>query len=329
MSAHLFWFSSKGKALAEEIAAGLSEEGKTCELHEPGRLAERTRACFRKGNLLLYVGACGIAVRAIAPLVRDKTEDPAVLVCDDCGTFVISLLSGHIGGANRLAVRIASRIGATTVVTTATDRNGKFAVDEFAARRGYRISDMRLARTVASVILERDVAFRCDLPVEGKLPNGLVATAGGESLGIALSYRTEEPFRNTLFLRPKVLRVGIGCRKGVSAERIAAAVRETFASAGLSEDCIREVLSVDRKAEEEGLLQFCRQNGFPVRFYSAGDLAAVPGEFSRSERVMRAVGVDNVCERAAAAEGDELAVRKTACGGVTVAVAVRKESVRF
>lgn len=329
MSAHLFCFSAKGRALCDKIEKFLQEKGYEVTRQPSTDLAARTRECFQKGNLLIFVCACGIAVRAIAPLVRDKTEDPAVLVCDDCGNFVISLLSGQIGGANRAAVAVAEFLGATPVVTTATDRNGKFAVDEFAAMRGYLISDMKLARAVSSAILERDLPFFSDLPYRNALPQGLKVSQGGEPLGIALSYREKAPFLKTLFLRPRVLTLGIGCRRGTSAEKIGRCVEEVFCAEGLNLSCIAKVASVDLKADERGLLEFCERQGLPTSFYTAAELSALHGNFTHSERVLRVTGTDNVCERAAVCGGEKLLVAKKIVDGVTVAVGLREEYVTF
>ena len=121
---------------------------------------------FSRRDALIFVGACGIAVREIAPYVRDKKTDPAVLVLDERARHVIPLLSGHIGGANRLAARLADALGAEPVITTATDVNGKFAVDEFAARTGCAISDMQLAKAFAAGILERDLPLASAFPID-------------------------------------------------------------------------------------------------------------------------------------------------------------------
>lgn len=285
-------------------------------------------ALFQWADALVFVGSCAIAVRQIAPHVRDKQSDPAVLCVDELARFVIPLLSGHIGGANALALQLANLLGATPVVTTATDIRGRFSVDAWAAKNGFAMEDIHCAKLVSAAILEGDIPLCSDFPVAGGYPDGVVPGEAGD-LGILLSWRIREPFRRTLRLIPKVLRLGLGCRRGVSAGQLRAAVESVLEAERLDIRAVRDAASIDLKREEPGLLQFCRENGWPVRFYSAGELAAVPGEFTPSRFVREVAGVDNVCERAAMADADRLLVKKTAVDGVTVAVGLKNLEVRF
>ena len=283
---------------------------------------------FSQKDALIFVGAAGIAVREIAPYVRDKKTDPAVLCIDERARFVIPLLSGHIGGANRLAMQLSAALGAIAVITTATDVNGKFAVDEFAARNGCAISDMQLAKQFAAEILERDLPLLSAFPIGTALPGGVVPGTGGD-LGVYIGCDLKSPFSKTLRLIPKKLRVGVGCRRGTSEAAIEAAIREVFAENRLDLRAVSGVFSIDLKKDEPGLLAACRENGWPVRFYTAEQLRAVPGEFTKSSFVSSVTGVDNVCERAALLGAETLLVRKAAQSGVTVAVAAEHWEVRF
>ncbi|WP_419078827.1 cobalt-precorrin 5A hydrolase [Phascolarctobacterium faecium] len=226
----VFAFSRGGCATARRVTAALPEGEFACytmeRFQEPGFLPLDKAvygACFSSMDALVFVGACGIAVREIAPYVQSKKTDPAVLCIDERGQFVIPLLSGHIGGANALAVRLAERLDATAVVTTATDVHGRFAVDAWAARQGCALSDMGLAKAVAAEILERDVPLCSQFPITGALPEGTCAGESG-ALGIFIGWRVRSPFTRTLRLIPRVLHVGIGCRRGTAAEAVEAAV---------------------------------------------------------------------------------------------------------
>ena len=243
-----------------------------------------------------------------------------MLGLDERANFVIPLLSGHIGGANALARRLAAALGATAVVTTATDVNGKFSVDTWAAEHGCAISDMGLAKAVSAEILEHSVPFCSDFPIQGPLPDGLVLGESGE-LGIYAGYRFSAPFARTLRLVPRVLRVGIGCRRGISREAVEEAIGKVFAENRLDPAAILGVFSIDLKEHEPGLLAACAAHGWPAHFYSASQLQAAPGEFTGSDFVRAVTGVENVCERAAFWDAERLLVKKTACDGVTVAVA--------
>ena len=130
-------------------------------------------------------------------------------------------------------------------------------------------------------------------------------------------------------LIPKVLHLGIGCRRGTDAQAIRAAVAQVFQENNLDFRAVRSAASIDLKQDEEGLLSYCKEQNVPIRFYTAAELNAVPGDFTPSPFVQRVTGVDNVCERAALAAAEQLIVRKTACHGVTVAVAMETWEVHF
>lgn len=287
-----------------------------------------TGPLFAWADALVFVGAAGIAVRSIAPYVRDKCTDPAVLSVDELGKFVIPLLSGHIGGANALALQLAEALGAVPVVTTATDINGRFSADAWAARRGLFVSDMHAAKEVSAAILERTVPLCCDFPIAGELPPGTEPGDSGE-VGICISWRNKQPFGETLLLVPPVLHLGLGCRRGTPAETIKEAVDQVLAEHRIHPKAIQCAASIDLKQDEPGLLDCCAGQGWPVTFYSAEQLAALGGGFTPSERVLRVTGVDNVCERAARMGARRLVVRKTAHHGVTVALAEEGWEARF
>ncbi|MCR4963752.1 MAG: cobalamin biosynthesis protein [Firmicutes bacterium] len=338
MKVAVFAYSRQGCKTARRIFSYFAEDtlrGYTVErLAEPGFQPvgkpekDFYGNCFAWADALIFVGACGIAVRQIAPHIRDKRTDPAVVAIDELARFVIPLLAGHIGGANDLSLALAAHLGATAAVTTATDINGRFAVDAWAAKHGYIIDRMDRAKAVSAAILEKDVAFCSDFPVATAYPNGVVAGDSGE-VGIYLGYRRREPFRQTLRLIPPVLHIGIGCRRGASAETIAQAVEQTLEQHAIDIRGVRQAASIDLKAGEQGLLDYCRQKGWPLTFYSAEQLRQVEGSFSSSAFVQTVAGVDTVCERAAMVDAGRLIVPKTAMQGVTVAIAAENMEVYF
>lgn len=334
----VFAFSRRGLAAAERARAALAAE--SCRVYAPERLAggdvlpitpplpEFVGPVFRESDALIFVGACGIAVRAIAPHVRDKTADPAVVSVDERARFVIPLLSGHIGGANALAVRLAAALGAAAAVTTATDVNGRFSADAWAAEQGVFIDDLGAAKAVSAAILEGPVPLASDFPVGTELPPGIVPGEGGP-VGICVSWQKRQPFETTLLLVPKVVRLGVGCRRGTSRSAIGALVDQVLHENGIHPEAVKAAASIDLKKDEPGLLAFCRERSWPVEFYAASQLEAVEGAFSSSDFVRRTTGVDNVCERAAVLGGGELIVKKTTRDGVAVAAAVEHWEVRF
>lgn len=339
-------FSRRGTALGERLQAGLEEKGWQAYTFGKGRYMEedrhmeesRTRRIdgpigqwtgdnFSRFDAFIFVGACGIAVRSIAPFICHKTVDPAVVVVDERGRSAISLLSGHIGGGNELACTAAQIVGAQPVVTTATDLEQVFAVDVFAKKNGCHISDMKYAKEVSARLLEGEkVGFFSDFSWEGTLPPGLLQCESGMELGIALTVLKKEraPFSHTLYLIPRAVTVGIGCRKGTSQKAIEDAVTDAAEQAGVSLDAIGQAASIDLKKEEPGLIGYCREKGLPFKTFSAEELRAVEGGFTPSSFVSSVTGVDNVCERSAVlASGGRLILKKTARDGVTVAFAMK------
>ena len=282
---------------------------------------------FSRTEALIFVGSCGIAVRQIAPHLKGKDRDPAVLVVDELGQFVIPLLSGHIGGANALARTLARQLGAEAVVTTATDLHHKFSPDAWAAEQGFALSSLKEAKAVSAAILEGPVPMKSDFPVE-KLPRGAVSGESGK-IGMYLTCGTAQPFETTLRLIPRALHLGIGCRRGTSCAAIEAAVGQVLQQHGLDRRAIACAASIDLKAGEPGLLEFGRKNGLELHFYTAEELLQVPGDFTPSAFVQKVTGVDNVCEQSAMVGADRLIVRKTALGGVTVAVSMEKVEISF
>ena len=325
--AAIIHYTDRGKETAAKIADILKNEYEIEQYRTRCKLDEM----FNQMDALIYVGACGIAVRAIAPHLKSKTTDPAVIVTDERGLNVISLISGHIGGANELTCRIAVAIGGNPVITTATDVNNRFAVDEWAAKQGLAISSMQMAKKFAMEILKRDLPLISDFPVKGELPGGVYCGDAGDC-GLMISCRNAQIFDATLTLIPQILHLGIGCRRNTLIEKIEAAVNSVLESEHIRREAIKAVASIDVKKDEAGLLAFCQAEKLPVSFYSAEELLKVHGEFSASAFVQKTVGLDNVCERAAmlsAGENAKLIVKKTCLDGVTVAVAQEDWSVCF
>lgn len=322
-------FTARGLALGEGlIAAGLDLGLERCG--EGGRsVGAWTAECFPAADALLFIGAAGIAVRAIAPYVEAKTSDPAVLVLDEGGHYVIPILSGHIGGANALAGRLAGLLGARAVVTTATDLNGVFAADNWATERGYHIHDPAQIKGVSARLLAGEgVGLWSHFPVEGALPEGVdLALSRAEAhLTIGVEKTGND---HALRLIPPALVLGVGCRRGTETAAIEALFHVVCSQEDLHPMAFGRVSSIDLKGDEPGLLEFCRSRGLPFQTFSAQELAGVEGDFTPSPFVEATTGVDNVCERAAALGGCTLLVKKTAGFGVTMAVAAMPWTVRF
>ena len=212
------------------------------------------REAFADAGALLFIGACGIAVRAIAPLCRDKAADPAVLVMDEMGRHIIPILSGHIGGANDLALLLAERTGAEPVLTTATDVRGVPAIDSWAMKNDCAIENKAAIQAVSAAAL------------------------AGKSVGVAITEREiRPPFPVTLFLRPRTLTLGVGCKRGTDAAHLEDCFRAFLHENGVSPLSVRAVATIDVKKDEAAILALCEKYRFPLQTYSAAELnAAMP-----------------------------------------------------
>lgn len=319
-----------------------------------GSLREWTGRAFSEYDGMIFVGACGIAVRSIAPFVKDKFQDPAVVVIDEGAKFCISLLSGHVGCANELCSLVAGLAGAVPVISTATDVNGCFAVDVFARKNGLEILSRCLAKELSAAVLEgKQIPFFSTQPVEGELPKELILCETEEELrkhpGLKLAVSERRISVNSggqediLYLIPRTVTAGMGCRRGTEEAVLLRKLKNAFSDAGIFLQALEQVTTIELKQDEKGLHDLAEGLGVPFVWYTREQLLALPGEFSGSAFVKETVGIDCVCERAAlkgsleraekgeadAREEGRLILNKQAGDGVTVAAAVRKTKLYF
>ncbi len=341
MKIRIIAFSSNGCMLAHKLF-------EICRKHEVDAVAKTisdrkgiralegsvrnwTKEGFENADVLIFIGATGIAVRHIAPFIKSKDVDPAVISMDEKGRYVIPLLSGHIGGANMMSNIIAYGLGAIPVVTTASDINGKIAIDVFAVNNDLTITSFNKAKIIAAHIVAGDpVGFVSDVPVIGEVPPELTGPADSPS-GVYIGTNELSPFPLTLRLVPRDLVIGIGCRRGIHILDIEGMFGKALAKIGVSIDRVRALASIDLKSDESGLLEFASAHRLPITFFSAEELNSVEGEFSWSGFVNSVTGVDCVCERSAVklSNGGKLVLKKFAGDGVTIAIAKEELSVDF
>lgn len=350
-----------------------------CEALPEVSMRETVKACvdtyFGQVDAIVFVTASGIAVRSVAEHLAHKSEDPAIVCMDECGKHVISLVSGHAGGANALTQMLADVIWATPVITTATDVEGSFSIDDYAREHNLVVTDWTKAKAISAEVLatgaepvwieepavtQGEEKRACEIRKEqkstgidvGKIENdgckNEVDGCGNRinvkrlqigSHQVIITPKDVPVDAQTLQLIPRCIVAGVGCKKGIPADKIEHAVQDAFAKAGLRMEALCAVSSIDLKKEEAGLLEFCETRNVPFETYAAEELQAVPGTYSASEFVSGVTGVDNVCERSAVkyasehgmnqgeqllgrqAKHGELLLRKQAYGGVTVALA--------
>lgn len=346
LSLSLFdYFASKQIPCTSFTMKKYTDSEKLTPLSKP--LKVHVSDCFQKENVLIFISACGIAVRSIAPFIDKKTTDPCVLVIDEQGNYVISLLSGHIGGGNEFAIETAAFLHATPIISTATDLNHKFAVDVFAKKNNLVISDMNLAKAVSSALLDHIPVGISGILPDGEIPDGLlwndmvlddtnsnlnVRNEAGAELGISIGSFTEPvPFSRTLHLIPKQIVLGIGCKRNTHFETLKEYVDSILQENHIFTVSVAAIASIDLKKNEDGLIKLAQYYEVPFVTYSADELLQIPGDFTPSSFVKSVTGVDNVCERAALAfsKADSLLLRKTAKNGMTIAISQLALSLQF
>ena len=321
-------FTEKGTHLAGKIESRIPaccyEKYTGAANAEEASPSEWTAEAFRNGDPILFIGAAGIAVRLVAESIKNKLSDVPVLVMDIEGNFVIPILSGHYGGANELAEQIAMIVGATPVITTATDTLGAFAPDLFAKKYHFVIRNIKaLPRISGKSVAGEEITLTIDPDLSQvkeyferedgmNLPSGVVTIESKteqdpsgmeESADICITCKpiSDVELRGeTLYLTPQIFHVGIGCKKDTSPEKLEEFFREQCASLTIDPVAIKEISSIDRKKEEPAILSLAEKLGVPFRTFSAEELNEVPGDFPNSAFVEETVGVGNVSARAAA-----------------------------
>lgn len=335
MKVNLISFTQRGAELGERVAAALRERGDTVSaVHGSGEgkvsLKDWTAASFADAEALVFVGAAGIAVRSIAPHVASKVSDPAVVVMDEMGNFVIPLLSGHIGGANRLSRDIAGMIGAVPVLTTGTDVRGVFAVDTWAAGQNLAIVNPGQIKWISARLLAGEtIRVRSQYPIAGTPPKGVELVTDKE-YDVLISVK-ERHRDQILHLAPRICALGIGSRRDIPAQAVRDAFDAILKKGSLVPQAVYGAFSLDMKSDECGIVQFCREARLPYRTFSVRELNSLPGQFSGSDFVKKTTGTDNVCERSAVCgcPGGRLILKKNAGNGVTMAVAAKDPGLKF
>ena len=304
----------KGIEPAEAYICQADFEGCTGFVKVTEPLEKWTAERFAEHARILFVGAAGIAVRAISPFVKDKLTDSAVIVIDDLGRFVIPILGGHAGGANKTAVTIARLIGAIPVITTSTDSHEVFSADVFAGEYGLKIRNRDGIRKVSARAIE---GKRVTLSIKDYPP--------AEPVDVIIADETDREY--SLLLSPGRYALGLGMKREMDVGQAEAFILHVLKDHGIDPDELYAVCTIDLKEQEPAIRAFCDRYRLPLLTFDAPLLRKVKGSFASSEFVEKTVGVDNVCERAAvlgAGPGAELVIRKQTGQGITVACALRK-----
>lgn len=340
----LISFTEAGDRLAYELEHKLSCERYSFEKYNRyggiafGSGRELMKKVWNESDYIIFIGACGMAVRMIDGLLLGKDKDPGIVVLDTEGRFAISLLSGHLGGANEMAEYIAKLIGAIPVITTATDAGKKFSPDLLAKKNHLYITDLNMAKQVAAAVLAGqrigivsdyewkemsteaagqivlDNVTACNLKNKSEYTTGIYIGNDEKKLNIM-----KEKYQKVLQLIPKDIVIGVGCKKNIDTENFEKEILRHLGEQNIEIRRVRELHSIDIKTDEVAIREFGRKYNIPCRFYSAHELRRISGSFTSSAFVEDIIGVDNICERSAVMDGGKLIVKKCAGNGVTFA----------
>lgn len=323
-------FSEKGGLLGENIK-GL--EGKHSIIHienskYDGGIKEFLKDNWNEFQGFIFISATGIAVRMINPYIRNKAVDPAIVVMDDYGKYSISLLSGHLGGANEIALWISKKINTIPVITTASDSRNIESIDMFAKKNNYYIDDMKsITEITAMMVNHKKIGFYTedkniikynnlmiikDLEKKDKSLNGIIIISSKDNIEtLNIPYT---------ILRPRNINIGIGCRKGIEKDIILEAIDIALKSKNLSPKSINSMGTIEVKKEERGIIKAAKQLNCPLKIFTIEEIGKTDHLFEKSQFVKDTIGVYSVSEPSAYLLGGELIVNKLKHKGVTISI---------
>jgi len=286
-------------------------------------LGKWTEKAFSDGNVIVFICAVGIAVRAVSQFIKSKDKDPAVIVCDELGKYAVPILSGHIGGANAIAEKICRYTGGIPVITTSTDINGVWAVDCWAIEKNFKIYNVNNIKYISSALLKgQKVGLISDISIDEELPEDILYDNSDTECGIVVSPYLKDVYKHTLNLVPRCIGIGVGSRKNADENALIRLFEKVFSENNIDKYAVYSVSTLDLKKNERAVIRLCNYLGVELKYFCADELNKLSGDFSGSEFVEKITGTDNVCERCAVLASDfgRLEVRKTIGDGVTLAV---------
>lgn len=353
-------FTSSGKIIGEKIKERFCISEKTkighfCNSEIQGGIKSLIQNDFKNKNALIFISSIGIAIRMIKDYIEDKTADPAVIVIDDMGKYIIPILSGHIGGANELAKTISKIIGGQVIITTASDARNIEAVDVFSKRNNYAITSMEDAKKITAymvegkkIILYSECASTSSILNSKQIiqyPNLILCTqdfwdtkndakkniyseiknASGiiiisENTCAGLPKELNKLNLPCVKLVPRTINLGIGLRRGITEAVIRTAAEKALATIGKSIYGVNKIGSIDVKKDETGLIAFAKHLNTDLIFFTKEEIEKIENKFSKSEFVKQTLGVYNVSAPAASLLGGNIVIDKFKYGGVTISV---------
>lgn len=323
-------FSEKGASLGKKIKDLDGEDSIVHIEHSKynGGIKKFLNDNWTKFQGFIFISATGIAVRMINPHIRNKAVDPAIIVVDDYGKYAISLLSGHLGGANEITQWIWKNTGAIPVITTASDNRGIESIDMFAKKNNYYMEDMKsITEITAMMVNGKKIGFYTedkniiaydnlvmldDFKKIDKSFNGIIIITSIDDFDIP-----DIPYT---ILRPRNINIGIGCRKGIDKNIILEAIDIALKSKSISPRSINSMGTIEVKKDERGIIEATKHYNCPLKIFTIEEIGEVDHMFEKSEFVKDTIGVYSVSEPSAYLLGGKLLLKKLRHKGVTISI---------
>ncbi|QGU94423.1 cobalt-precorrin 5A hydrolase [Clostridium bovifaecis] len=323
-------FTSQGKKIIEKLREHMEIYHYYKDKNSNFNIKTLGKKLMKEYEAIIFIGAAGIAVRTIAPFITTKDKDPAVLVIDNEGKFVISLLSGHLGGANELTLKVSNILKAQPVITTATDSFGIEAPDIIAKKNNYVIEDLSKAKNISALLVKGEKVGFLNDEAPSYLPSGYVRLNRNEKELKGLVHITNKKIHpkavglskdiTTLKLIKKNIILGIGCRKNYSSEKMLNYVEKILNEYNIDTTAIKLITTVEVKKNEEAILKLAETCNCPIKIWTIDDIKTVQHKFKGSDFVEKTLGIRSVCQPSVDLCGARILVDKIACDGMTLCI---------
>lgn len=324
MKTALISINKYGDIIADKIESKIDIDVFRKNKDEKFNIKELSGKLMLEYDAVIFVSSTGIAVRSIAEFIKNKTTDPAVIVIDILGKYVISLLSGHIGGANELSLKIADIIGAKPIITTATDNLKIEAPDVVASKNGLIIDNMELEKEMAALLVEgKKVAF-IDEYKTIKTPKGysesMESAQGAIYVTNKLNIYSNKCHLKELKLIRRNIVLGIGCRKNYNSEKMKALVLKKIEEFNIDKRAVKRIVSIDLKKDEAAIKELSKSLKAEFITYSKENIKKVENEFEGSAFVYKTIGVRSVCEPCVVLSNAKIISHKMKLDGMTLCI---------
>ncbi|MBS6042450.1 MAG: cobalt-precorrin 5A hydrolase [Clostridium baratii] len=315
--------TEKGDEIAYKIKENFDSDIYLKSKLKDFKLDNITKECFKKYKAIVFLSSTGIAVRAISKYLKGKDVDPAVIVVDVCNNFTISLVSGHLGGANKLTYEISNVLGNIPVITTATDNMDLIAPDILAKNNNLIIEDLKKAKVIAGRLVNKETVYFKDNEKRIDCPKGYIETEDLKDNTVWITNSLKEK-DNVLKLIRKNIILGIGCRKDTDSKKLSDFVSSVLLENNLDKRSVKLITSIDVKKNEKAILDLAKELNSKLKFYTKEEIMTVEEKYEGSAFVKATVGVSSVSEPVVDLSGGEIIIEKIKNNGMTLTVGIEK-----